>query len=84
MANSVVWVDIPVLDLDRAMRFYSAVLGAELTKQEFPGMTIALLPGYESDVSGCLFVKEDETPSRHRPTHLSERARTARRRNRRG
>lgn len=63
MANSVVWVDIPVLDLDRATRFYSAVLGAEVTKQEYPGMAIALLPGYESDVSGCLFVKEDERPS---------------------
>ena len=23
MANSIVWVDIPVVDLDRAMRFYS-------------------------------------------------------------
>ena len=63
MANSIVWVDIPVLDLDRAMRFYSAVLGSELTKQEFPGMAIALLPGYETDVSGCLFVNEDERPS---------------------
>jgi predicted enzyme related to lactoylglutathione lyase len=63
VANQVVWVDIPVLDLDRAMRFYSAVLGGEVTKQEFPGMTFALLPGYETDVSGCLFVKGDEKPS---------------------
>jgi uncharacterized protein len=63
VANQVVWVDIPVLDLDRAMRFYSAVLGGEVTKQEFPGMTFALLPSYETDVSGCLFVKDDEKPS---------------------
>ena len=63
MANQVVWVDIPVLDLDRAMRFYSAVLGGEVTKQEFSGMTFALLPSYETDVSGCLFVKDDEKPS---------------------
>ena len=63
MANSIVWVDIPVVDLDRAMRFFSAVLGDEVKKQEFPGMAIGLLPGYESDVSGCLFTKEDERPS---------------------
>lgn len=63
MANSVVWVDIPVLDLDRAIRFYSAVLNGEVTKQEYPGMAIGLLPGYDSDVSGCLFTKADELPS---------------------
>ena len=64
MANQIVWVDIPVLDLDRAIRFYSAVLGAEVTKQEYPGMTIALLPDADSgDVSGCLFTQDDEKPS---------------------
>jgi predicted enzyme related to lactoylglutathione lyase len=63
MANQVVWVDIPVSDLDRAVRFYSAVLGGEVQKQEYPGMTIGLLPGYDSDVSGCLFTKADEVPS---------------------
>ena len=47
MANQVVWVDIPVLDLDRAIHFYSAVLGSPVTKQEYPGMAIGLLPGSE-------------------------------------
>jgi uncharacterized protein len=63
VANQVVWVDIPVLDLDRAVRFYSAVLGGAVQKQEYPGMTIGLLPGYDSDVSGCLFTKGEEKPS---------------------
>ena len=65
MANQIVWVDIPVLDLDRAVRFYSAVLGGKVQKQEYPGMTIGLLPAYdtEGDVSGCLFTKDDERPS---------------------
>jgi predicted enzyme related to lactoylglutathione lyase len=63
MANQIVWVDIPVLDLDRAISFYSAVLGGAVTKQDYPGMSIGLLPGYESDVSGCLFTKDDERPS---------------------
>ena len=67
MANQVVWVDIPVLDLDRAVRFYSAVLGGEVKKQEYPGMSIGLLPGSDSDVSGCLFTKDDEKPSASGP-----------------
>jgi predicted enzyme related to lactoylglutathione lyase len=54
-ANQVVWCDIPVKDLDRAMRFYSAVLGAPIKKEQQEGMTFALLPhAAEHGVSGCL------------------------------
>src|SRR5580692_4845823 len=67
MANQFVWVDIPVLDLDRASRFYSAVLGADVTKQSFQGMSFALLPGYETDVSGCLACSDKDKPSDHGP-----------------
>jgi uncharacterized protein len=67
MANQLVWVDIPVVDLDRAIRFYSAVLGAAGTKQEYPGMTIALLPGSDTDVSGCLHRSDSDRPSDHGP-----------------
>jgi predicted enzyme related to lactoylglutathione lyase len=65
MADQIVWVDIPVLDLDRAIGFYSAVLGAEVKKQEYPGFAIGLLPGAEGDVSGCLCTPDqtDERPS---------------------
>ncbi len=63
MANQIVWVDIPVLDLNRAMRFYSAVLGKPCEKQEFPGMAFALLPHADTDVSGCLFTMDNEKPS---------------------
>jgi uncharacterized protein len=53
-ANQVVWFDLPVKDLDRAVRFYSAVLGAQVTKQEAHGMSFAVLPHQENGVSGCL------------------------------
>ena len=36
MANQIVWCDIPVLDLDRAIRFYSVVLGAVVKNRNFP------------------------------------------------
>jgi uncharacterized protein len=53
--NQIVWCDIPVKDLDRAIRFYSAVLGAAVKKQQHEGMTFAMLPhADEHGVSGCL------------------------------
>jgi len=33
MSHCVVWVDIPVHDLERAMKFYSAVLGSPVSKE---------------------------------------------------
>ena len=41
MANQLVWVDIPVEDLDRAIGFYSLVLGARDSGK--PGLVLASL-----------------------------------------
>ncbi len=43
MDNLIVWADIPVTDLDRAMRFYSAVLQRPFVTME--GMDGVALPG---------------------------------------
>jgi uncharacterized protein len=67
MANQVVWVDIPCVDLDRAIRFYSAVLGFVVHKQDYPGFSIGVLPHSEDEVGGCLFVKADAPPSDRGP-----------------
>ncbi len=68
MANQVVWCDIPVVNLDRAIRFYSAVLGTEIKKQEFPGMAIGILPHEGAEVGGCLVTAKDgEKPSASGP-----------------
>ena len=77
MANQIVWCDIPVLDLDRALKFYSAVLDAEVKKQEFPGMTMAILPHNDGEVGGCLFKSADDKPSGPGTHDLSERERAA-------
>src|SRR5258705_12236556 len=63
MANQIVWCDIPVLDLDRAVKFYSAVLGQAVNKQEFPGMTVGILPHNEGEVGGCLVSCAEDKPS---------------------
>jgi uncharacterized protein len=63
MPNQIVWVDIPVVNLDRAVRFYSAVLGVQLEKVEYPAMAIGLFPHKEGESSGCLFVSTKVKPS---------------------
>ena len=63
-ANNVLcWTDIPVIDLNRAMGFYAAVLAQEVTKQSGPGFEFGLLPHVNDGVSGCLAVMEDNKPS---------------------
>jgi len=67
MANQIVWCDIPVHNLDRAIRFYSAVLGAPITKEEAPGTTMGVLPHAGDGVGGCLFRSDTVRPSSQGP-----------------
>jgi predicted enzyme related to lactoylglutathione lyase len=67
MANQIVWFDIPVTDLDRALRFYSAVLGQTVKKEEFPGGAIGVFPHEANDVGGCLFISATDGPSDRGP-----------------
>ncbi len=68
MSNRIVWVDIPVVSLDRAIQFYSAVLGQQITKEGGPGFAFGLLPHAGGDVGGCLYLPDaDNAPSRVGP-----------------
>jgi predicted enzyme related to lactoylglutathione lyase len=63
-----VWFDIPVRDFDRAVRFYSAVLGAHLKKEQAgPGAAIAVLPHPEGSIGGALVLNIDAHPSESGP-----------------
>lgn len=66
-ANQFVWCDIPVTNLDRAIKFYSAILGQPVQKQSMPGMTFGLLPHANDSVSGCLVEMKDRKPSTDGP-----------------
>ena len=65
--NTVCWVDIPVTNLDRSIRFYSAVLGKDVKKESGGGMEFGLLPHFDQNVSGCLVVMKDNQPSQTGP-----------------
>jgi predicted enzyme related to lactoylglutathione lyase len=64
----VTWFDIPVSDIDRAMRFYSAVLGTPLKKEQAgPGAALAILPHADGAVGGSLVQSMDARPSQSGP-----------------
>ena len=51
----VVWFELPVVDLDRACKFYEALFGAPLQREQMgPEVTIAVFPYDGTGVSGCL------------------------------
>jgi predicted enzyme related to lactoylglutathione lyase len=51
--NCVVWVDIPVKDLDRSIAFYKAVLANNVSKVDMPGISFAVLDHQDGN-GGCL------------------------------
>lgn len=58
-ADTLCWVDIPVANLDRAIKFYGELLGQEVRKLSEGGMDYGLLPHEEQNASGCLVVRGD-------------------------
>ena len=67
-ADTLCWTDIPVMNLDRAIKFYSAVLGKEVKRLSEDGMEYGLLPHEESNASGCLCVRSDSGGVDNRPS----------------
>jgi predicted enzyme related to lactoylglutathione lyase len=57
--NRAVWFDIPVVDLDRAAAFYSAVLGIGVRKESFGDFTFCVLD-HQNGNGGCLVKDEAE------------------------
>jgi uncharacterized protein len=54
MKHNISWFDVPVTDLDRAIRFYSAVLGSPVTKEQTGSVPIGMLPTPDGQKLGCL------------------------------
>ena len=52
--DRVVWFDLPVADLDRATRFYSAVLGCRVSREKFQNFDFAVLDHGPTGNGGCL------------------------------
>ena len=66
--DTLCWTDIPVTNLDRAIKFYSAVLGKEVRRLSESRMEYGLLPHEEQSASGCLVVRGDSGGVDNRPS----------------
>lgn len=63
MANALNWFEIPASDINRAAKFYSTVLGVELSVMEaMPGYMMAMFPA-EEGVAGAVVQGEGYTPT---------------------
>ena len=60
--NRVVWVDIPVGDLDRAAEFYKAILAVDVFKEQFGEVSFCVIE-HEEGNGGCLVLKPEEVAS---------------------
>ncbi|MBD2465191.1 VOC family protein [Oscillatoria sp. FACHB-1407] len=63
MQNAVNWFEIPAVDFDRAVDFYSTVLGVEIQKADFMGEPQAFFPYEGTSVSGAIVKSDRLTPS---------------------
>lgn len=65
MQNIGSYFEIPVVDLDRAMKFYSSVFTVEFTKEQVHGNEMALFPfnGESSGITGALAKGDIYKPS---------------------
>ncbi len=63
MENTLVWFDLPVTDLKRAIKFYTSVLNVEFQEMEHGPSKMAFFPFEPGVVSGSLIEEPDYTPS---------------------
>lgn len=63
MKNLCSWFEIPVIDYDRAKKFYETIMGLEITDQEMEGSKMGMFPfeGYTN--GGSITKHEDHKPS---------------------
>src|SRR5215207_5967315 len=57
--NRAVWIDIPVADLDRAQKFYGAVLGIKVHRESYNNVDFCVLDHKDGN-GGCLVIKPEE------------------------
>ena len=65
--NMISWFEVPVLDMDRAKKFYETVFNVEISVNDFGGVLMGWFPPAEystaSGISGSLVLHKDYIPS---------------------
>ena len=63
MSNAINWFELPARNFDRAVRFYSEVLNAELQPMDGPQMKMAFFPTKDQGVGGCVTYGNGNNPN---------------------
>ncbi|HBY93254.1 MAG TPA: hypothetical protein DEP84_04685 [Chloroflexi bacterium] len=63
MANLISWFEIPVIDMERASKFYGTLLGREVQPADIMGTPYAFLPNDNEGIGGALAQGEHYQPS---------------------
>jgi len=61
--HAAVWVEIPANDLDRATRFYEAILATHLRRERIGPSELAVLPYGEAGSGGAIVKSAEMIPS---------------------
>ncbi len=54
MANAINWFELPATNFDRAVKFYSDVLKADLQRMDNEQLQMAFFPATDNGVGGCV------------------------------
>lgn len=63
MANAINWFELPANNFDRAVKFYSEVLGSPLQPMDNPQMKMAFFPTTDNGVGGCVTYGNGNKPN---------------------
>ena len=62
MSSVINWFDIPATNLERAVKFYEAVLGIKLIQENMLGARMAIFPAKPGEATGAIMAREGVTP----------------------
>jgi uncharacterized protein len=61
--NAINWFEVPAVDFERAVKFYSTILATELRTDNFGGMPYGFFPSEEKGVGGAIAKADDYVPA---------------------
>ncbi len=61
--NALNWFEIPVLEIDRAKKFYETIFDIEMFPMDMPGMQMIVFPSMAPHSGGALMKSEYHIPS---------------------
>jgi len=63
MNSCIDWFEIPAHDIDRAQRFYEALLDVTLRRETIADQTLAVFPSSDTGVGGCVMAGPGTPPA---------------------